>query len=327
MGKLRETLAEGEEGALHLGPEQDRVYADLLPEEKERFKADIRCPATRRSTSGYYVFLGDNLLTWSSKRQDTLSRSSTKVEYRGVANVVAETSWIRNILYEIHTLLFTATLVYCDNVSAVYMSANPVQHHTGDLYPLHISVSAFALLTNNNSLWHQHLGHPGDDVIHTLSSRSLVTYNKTLNTCVVPANLGPLNYFLGIPATHTTSGIFLSKKKYAIKILEQAHMLNCNPYRTPIDTEKKLRPKRSLLCLYMHDPQEPHLNAMKRVLRYLRETTDLLLQLFRVVVQNVLGRQNKGQRNYARGAVTAGNGGVQNIVGNENPGQARKIKC
>ncbi|GKD89487.1 ribonuclease H-like domain-containing protein [Tanacetum coccineum] len=86
------------------------------------------CLATRRSTSGYYVFLCDNLLTWSSKRQDTLSRSSAEAEYRGAANAVAETSWIRNLIRELHTLLFTATLVYCDNVSAVYMSANSVQH-------------------------------------------------------------------------------------------------------------------------------------------------------------------------------------------------------
>ncbi|GJT30982.1 ribonuclease H-like domain-containing protein [Tanacetum coccineum] len=47
---------------------------------------------------------------------------------RGVANVVAETAWIRNLLRELHSPLLTATLVYCDNVSAVYMSANPVQH-------------------------------------------------------------------------------------------------------------------------------------------------------------------------------------------------------
>ncbi|GJY22120.1 ribonuclease H-like domain-containing protein [Tanacetum coccineum] len=84
------------------------------------------CPSTQRSTSGYCVFLSGNLLLWSAKLQHTVSRSSMK--YRGVANVVAVSAWLRNLLRELHSPLFTATLVYCDNVSAVYMSANPVQH-------------------------------------------------------------------------------------------------------------------------------------------------------------------------------------------------------
>ncbi|GKD54651.1 ribonuclease H-like domain-containing protein [Tanacetum coccineum] len=56
-----------------------------------------------------------------------LSRSSADAEYRDVANAVAETCWLRNLLRELHTPLSSATLVYCDNVSAVYLSCNPVQ--------------------------------------------------------------------------------------------------------------------------------------------------------------------------------------------------------
>ena len=61
--------------------------------------------------------------TWSSKRQPVVSRSSAEAEYRAVANGVAEASWLRQLLAELHS-----TLVYCDNVSAVYLSTNPVHH-------------------------------------------------------------------------------------------------------------------------------------------------------------------------------------------------------
>ncbi|GKE59013.1 ribonuclease H-like domain-containing protein, partial [Tanacetum coccineum] len=56
------------------------------------------------------------------------STRSAEAEYRGVANVVAETVWLRNLLRGLHSPLSTAALVYCDNVGAVYMSVNPVQH-------------------------------------------------------------------------------------------------------------------------------------------------------------------------------------------------------
>jgi len=86
------------------------------------------CPDTRRSTSGFCAFIGDNLVSWSSKRQQTVSRSSAEAEYRGVANAVAEACWLRQLLAELHRPLSKATVVYCDNISAVYLSTNPVQH-------------------------------------------------------------------------------------------------------------------------------------------------------------------------------------------------------
>ena len=86
------------------------------------------CPDTRRSTSGFCVYIGDSLVSWSSKRQAIVSRSSAEAEYRGVANVVAECIWLRQLLGELLYPVRSATLVYCDNISAVYMAANPVHH-------------------------------------------------------------------------------------------------------------------------------------------------------------------------------------------------------
>nr|GEV85471.1 hypothetical protein [Tanacetum cinerariifolium] len=68
------------------------------------------------------------LLSWSAKRQATLSTSSIQDEYRGVANVVTESTWLRNLLCELHAPIFSATLVYCENVSVVYLSSNLVQY-------------------------------------------------------------------------------------------------------------------------------------------------------------------------------------------------------
>ena len=57
-----------------------------------------------------------------------MSRSSAEAEYRAVANGVAEASWLRQVFLELCCPLRRATVVYCDNVSAVYLSTNPVQH-------------------------------------------------------------------------------------------------------------------------------------------------------------------------------------------------------
>lgn len=94
------------------------------------------CPDTRRSTSGYCVFLDDSLISWLSKRQPTVSRSSAEVEYRAMANAVAECTWLRQLLAELRCSTTKASVVFCDNVSATYLSANPVHHRR----PKHIEL-------------------------------------------------------------------------------------------------------------------------------------------------------------------------------------------
>lgn len=121
-------------------------------------------------------------------------------------------------------------------------------------------------------------------------------------------DLGSLNYFLGISVVRSPAGLFLSQQKYATEILEPDNMMNCNPCRTPVEPIHKLdsisppfvdptffrslagalqyltftRPDITIfvqkICLYMHDPRELHLHALKKILRYLRGTLDHGLQ-------------------------------------------------
>ncbi|GAA0140396.1 transmembrane signal receptor [Lithospermum erythrorhizon] len=66
--------------------------------------------------------------TSSSKCQATVSRASAEAKYRGVANVVSEACRLHNLLLELHHPLQKATIVYCDNISTIYLSENPIQH-------------------------------------------------------------------------------------------------------------------------------------------------------------------------------------------------------
>ncbi|GJU91635.1 ribonuclease H-like domain-containing protein [Tanacetum coccineum] len=88
----------------------------------------------------YRSLAGDNLLSWSAKRQHTLSRSSAEAEYKGVANVVAKTSWLRNLFRELHTPLLFVTLVYCDNVCVLHV---PSRYQYADIFPKGLPFALF----------------------------------------------------------------------------------------------------------------------------------------------------------------------------------------
>jgi hypothetical protein len=86
------------------------------------------CPDTRRSTSGYAIFLGDNLISWSAKKQPTVSHSSYESEYHALAHTASEVVWLTHLLRDLNVSLSHQPLLLCDNKSALFLTLNPVSH-------------------------------------------------------------------------------------------------------------------------------------------------------------------------------------------------------
>ncbi|GJT13848.1 ribonuclease H-like domain-containing protein [Tanacetum coccineum] len=148
----------------------------------------------------------------------------------------------------------------------------------------------------------------------------------------------------GISITRDSTGMFLSQKKYALELLDMAHMDNCNPTRTLLDTQSKLgydedpisdptlycslagglqyltftHPDISYavqhVCLHMHDPREPHLAALKRVIQSVHDTLDFGLQLYVSIIDNLLLWLAKRQDSLSRSSAEAEYRGVANVI-------------
>ncbi|RVW40389.1 Retrovirus-related Pol polyprotein from transposon RE2 [Vitis vinifera] len=80
------------------------------------------------STSAYIIYLGHNPISWSSKKQRTVARSSTKAEYRSVASTATEIRWICYLLTELGVTLLQQSVIYCDNVGTTHLCSNSVFH-------------------------------------------------------------------------------------------------------------------------------------------------------------------------------------------------------
>ena len=82
----------------------------------------------RRSTTGFVLFLGSNPVSWSSKKQHTVSRSSTEAEYCAMATTTAEIVWLQQLLKDLQITSSFPPLLHCDNISAMALATNPVMH-------------------------------------------------------------------------------------------------------------------------------------------------------------------------------------------------------
>jgi hypothetical protein len=86
------------------------------------------CPITRRSITGFCIFLGHSLISWKCKKQNTVSRSSSEAEYRAMASIVCELQWLTYLLQDMQIHSITPTLMFCDNDSARYVAQNVIFH-------------------------------------------------------------------------------------------------------------------------------------------------------------------------------------------------------
>ncbi|XP_004292511.1 PREDICTED: uncharacterized mitochondrial protein AtMg00810-like [Fragaria vesca subsp. vesca] len=82
----------------------------------------------RKSTAGYCTFIGGNLVTWKSKKQTVVARSSAEAEYRAMASTTCELIWLKSLLADLGFQTTAHIPLHCDNQAAMHIAANPVFH-------------------------------------------------------------------------------------------------------------------------------------------------------------------------------------------------------
>lgn len=93
--------------------------------------------STRRSTTGYVFSLGSGAISWCSKRQPTVSLSTTEAEYGAAAMAAQESVWLVQLVKDLNQITSEVVVIYCDNESAIKLAENPVFHARTKHFEVH----------------------------------------------------------------------------------------------------------------------------------------------------------------------------------------------
>ncbi|GJR63957.1 retrovirus-related pol polyprotein from transposon TNT 1-94 [Tanacetum coccineum] len=325
MGTFWETLAEGNEGALHLGPERPRVYYDLSPEDKDRYNADIR------TTNILLQGLPKDIYTLINHYTDA-----------------------KDIWYNVKMLLEGSELTKEDRESQLYDDFEHFRQNKGET--IHDYYVRFAKLINdmrNIKMTMSRMLLNSKFVNNMLPEWGRFVTAVKLNRGLRDSNYDQLYAYLKQHEAHANEKKMMLDRftQHAVDPLALMSNVSHQQYFSQSSTTP---PSTYVLPHFADNTQlDSGIYPTNNLIENLTNTPALLTQSYktyipqtnnqlrtssntrnqatvqdgRVVVQNVQGRQNRGQGNNARGAGAAGYGGAQNRVGNANPGQARQIKC
>ncbi|GJZ70586.1 retrovirus-related pol polyprotein from transposon TNT 1-94 [Tanacetum coccineum] len=423
MGIFRETLAEGDEGALHLGPERPRVYSDLSPKDKDRYNADIRAtnillqglPKDIYSLINHYTNAKDiwdnvKMLLEGSEltKEDRESQLYDDFEhFRQHKGETIHDYYVRfaKLINDMRNIKMTMSRMQLNSkfvnnmlpewgrfVTAVKLNRGLRDSNYDQLYAYLKQHEAHA---NENKMMLDRFTQHTVDPLALMSNVAPQQYNSQSSTnpssTYVPphfadnsqldSGLSPTDNLIE-NLTNTLALLTQSYKTYLPQTNNQLRT-SSNPRNQATvqdgrvvvqnvqgrqnrgqgnnargagtNSQSSTNPSSTYVPPHFADNSQldSGLSPTDNLIENLTNTLALLTQSYktylpqtnnqlrtssnprnqatvqdgRVVVQNVQGRQNRGQGNNARGAGTAGYGGAQNRVGNANPGQARQVKC
>lgn len=129
------------------------------------------CADTRRSVTGWCMFLGDALIYWKSKKQACVSKSSTKSEYRAMSSACSEIVWLRGLLGELSVPQLTPTPLHANNISAIQIADNPIFHECNKHIEMDCNSIRESLARQEITLPHISTTHQTADVFTKALSR------------------------------------------------------------------------------------------------------------------------------------------------------------